>query len=135
VFKNYLQTSYELQKSSVNIELDALRKENNQKNGFIAAIAFLDVNGDGIDDIFLTAGYGTSSTERSYGEIYIFNKSTGKYQIDNSYFNTGQTPSLIHPRKAFTGDFNNDNKPDIFYNRSWLGPTTFSRRIYTNATF
>jgi FG-GAP-like repeat len=114
VFKNYLQASYELQKSSVNIDLEALRKENNQKSGFILAIAYLDINSDGIDDIFLNAGYGSSSTDRSYGEIYIFNKSTGKYQIDNTYFNTGQTPSLIHARKAFTGDFNNDNKPDIF---------------------
>ena len=112
--KNYLQTSYELQKSNINIDLVALRKENGQKSGQVLAIAYLDINGDGYDDIFINALYGTSSTEKSSGEIYIFNKSNGKYQLDNSYFNPGQTPSLIHPRKALVGDYNNDGKPDIF---------------------
>jgi hypothetical protein len=113
-FKNYLQTSYELQKSNINIDLVALRKENGQKSGSILAIAYLDINGDGFDDIFINALYGTSSTEKSFGEIYIFNKTNGGYQLDNSFFNTGQVPSSIHPRKALVGDYNNDGKPDIF---------------------
>ena len=113
-FKNYLQTSYELQKSNINIDLVALRKENGQKSGSILAIAYLDINGDGFDDIFINALYGTSSTEKSFGEIYIFNKTNGGYQLDNSFFNAGQVPSSIHPRKALVGDYNNDGKPDIF---------------------
>ena len=112
--KNYLQTSYELQKSNINIDLVALRKENGQKSGSILAIAYLDINGDGFDDIFINALYGTSSTEKSFGEIYIFNKTNGGYQLDNSFFNAGQVPSSIHPRKALVGDYNNDGKPDIF---------------------
>jgi hypothetical protein len=113
-FKNYLQTSYELQKSNINIDLVALRKDYGQKSGQILAIAYLDINGDGYDDIFIEAVSGTNSTEKSFGEIYIFNKSNGKYQLDNSFFNTGQIPSQIHPRKALVGDYNNDGKPDIF---------------------
>ena len=113
-YKNYLQTSYELQKSNINIDLAALRKDNGQKSGQILAIAYLDINGDGFDDIFIDAVSGTNSTERSFGEIYIFNKLNGAYQLDNSFFNTGQIPSLIHPRKALVGDYNNDGKPDIF---------------------
>jgi hypothetical protein len=115
-FKNYLQTSYELQKSNINIDLVALRKDNGQQySGQILAIAYLDINGDGYDDIFIDAVAVTkNSTERSLGEIYIFNKLNGKYQLDNSFFNTGQIPSLIHPRKALVGDYNNDGKPDIF---------------------
>jgi len=112
--KNYLQTSYELQKSNINIDLVALRKENGQKSGQVLAIAYLDINGDGFDDIFINALYGTSATEKSFGEIYIFNKTNGGYQLDNSFFNAGQVPSSIHPRKALVGDYNNDGKPDIF---------------------
>lgn len=108
--KNYLQTSYELQKSDVLIDLMALRANKNGINSGwnILAVAFLDINGDGNDDIFYNSSFGT--TERTNGQIFIYKN--GDYVIDNTFFTS--PPSLIHPRKAIVGDYNNDKMPDIF---------------------
>ena len=107
--KNYLQTSYELQKSDVLVDLLALRARNGINSGWnILAVAFLDINGDGNDDIFYNSSFGT--TERTDGQIFIFKN--GDYVLDNTFFTT--PPSLINPRKAIVGDYNNDKMPDIF---------------------
>jgi hypothetical protein len=109
VLKNYLQTSYELQKSDVLIDLMALRSKNGINSGWnILAVAFLDINADGNDDIFYNSSFGT--TERTEGQIFIYKD--GDYVLDKTYFTT--PPSLIHPRKAIVGDYNNDKMPDIF---------------------
>ena len=49
ISKNYLQTSYELQKTNVNIDLMAFRAKNGINSGWnILPVAYLDVNGDGM---------------------------------------------------------------------------------------
>lgn len=106
--KNYLQPSHELQKSDITIDLEALRTSNNLSNKSILAIAYLDINGDGKDDIFINPLNGTQ--DRAQGEIYIYKN--GSYVLDNSYFTT--TPSLVHARKALVGDYNKDGMPDVF---------------------
>ncbi len=106
--KNYLQTSYELQKSEINIDLVSLRNSNNQTAAGFLAVAYLDINGDRKDDIFINPLLG--SNNRATGEIYLYKN--GNYVLDNSYFTT--PPSLIHARKALVGDYNNDGMPDIF---------------------
>ena len=108
--KNYLQTSYELQKSNVMVDLIKLRKDklgiDNSWN--ILAFAYLDVNSDGNDDIFMICSYGKG--ERTKGDLFI-NKN-GDYVVDNSYFE--EIPSMVHARKVLIGDFNGDKMPDIF---------------------
>lgn len=108
--KNYLQTSYELQKSNVMVDLIKLRKDklgiDNSWN--ILAFAYLDVNSDGNDDIFMICSYGKG--ERTKGDLLI-NKN-GDYVVDNSYFE--EIPSMVHARKVLVGDFNGDKMPDIF---------------------
>ena len=107
--KNYLQTSHELQKSDAQVDLIALRAKNGINSGWnILAVAFLDINGDGNDDIFYNSSFG--KIDRTDGQIFIYKN--GDYVLDNSYFTT--PPSLIHPRKAIVGDYNNDKMPDIF---------------------
>lgn len=108
--KNYLQTSYELQQSDVNIDIMKLRatKEGINSGWNILAVAFLDINADGNDDIFYNAAYG--DTTRTPGKIFIYKN--GDYILDNSYFTT--PPSLVAARKAIVGDYNNDKMPDIF---------------------
>lgn len=108
--KDYSLSSYELQQSDVKIDLMQLRSRYGTNNPWnILAVTYLDINGDGNDDIFMNSSYGLN--ERTNGEIYIYKN--GDYVKDNSYFQT-TPPSLIHPRKAITGDFNNDKMPDIF---------------------
>lgn len=109
VSKNYLQTSYELQKTNVNIDLMAFRAKLGINSGWnILPVAFLDVNGDGNDDIFYVPSYGTP--DRTDGQLFIYKN--GDYVLDNSYFTS--TPSLVAARKAIVGDYNNDKMPDIF---------------------
>ena len=112
IYKNYLKPSYDLQMTDVKIDISALRKKFGGKQGQELAICFLDINGDGHDDIFVNPVCGTSPTEKTQGEIYIYKN--GDYYLDNSYFNVGQIPSLVHARKALVGDYNGDGKPDIF---------------------
>ena len=110
VYKNYLQTSYELQKSNVTADLIALRNKNGaSSNYFIMAVAYLDVNGDGQDDIFMCDPSVTQSG-RAKGQLFIYKN--GDYIFDSSYFPT--PPTLIAPRKAIIGDYNKDGMPDIF---------------------
>jgi hypothetical protein len=108
--KNYLVSSYELQQSDVKIDIMKLRflQEGINSGWNILAVAFLDINADGNDDIFYTAGYG--DTTRTQGKIFIYKN--GEYILDNSYFTT--PPSLILARKAIVGDYNGDKMPDIF---------------------
>jgi hypothetical protein len=108
--KNYLLPSYDLQKSDVNIDVMQLRrtKEGINSGWNILAVSFLDINGDGKDDIFYNSSFGENV--RTQGKIFIYKN--GDYVLDDSYFTT--PPSLIHPRKSIIGDFNNDKMPDIF---------------------
>lgn len=108
--KDYFKTSYDLQQSDVNIDIMQLRasKEGINSGWNILAVTFLDINADGNDDIFYTAGYG--DTTRTQGKIFIYKN--GDYVLDNTYFTT--PPSLILARKAIVGDYNGDKMPDIF---------------------
>lgn len=106
--KNYQLPSYELEKSEIKIDLIALRKKNGRNNGFILAIAYFDINNDGVDDIFLNPGSGNN--DKTEAEMYIFKN--GDYVLDNSFFT--RPSSLVHARKALVGDFNKDGKPDVF---------------------
>lgn len=108
--KDYQQTSYELQKTSVNEDLMALRTKSGVSSyTFVLACTFLDINGDGNDDIFMS--YGLSGiNDRVSSKIYLFKG--GSYILDSSYFTI--LPSFYAARKAITGDFNKDGIPDIF---------------------
>lgn len=106
--KNYNIPSHDLQKSDVNVDILGLRrsKEGINSGWNILAVSFLDINGDGNDDIFYNSSYGENV--RTQGKILIYKD--GDYVLDNSY----TTTSLISPRKSIVGDFNNDKMPDIF---------------------
>jgi hypothetical protein len=74
----------------------------------IVAFGYLDINGDGHDDIFTISSYGDST--RTSAEMFVWKN--GDYMLDKSFFN--DVPSMVSPRKVLIGDFNNDKKPDIF---------------------
>lgn len=108
--KNYILPSYELQNTDVKVDINKVRASNGRSgNGWATfAITYLDINADGNDDIFVHPISGEN--KRTDAELYVYKN--GSYILDNSYFNT--VPSIIHGRKAITGDFNNDKRPDIF---------------------
>jgi hypothetical protein len=108
--RNYNLPSYDLQTTDVTVDINKVREFNGRSgNGWAAfAIAYLDINVDGHDDIFLVPVDGDD--KRNDVEMYVYKN--GGYFLDNSYFNV--TPSLINGRKAITGDFNGDKRPDIF---------------------
>ena len=109
VVKDYNLPSYHLQQSNITIDIHGLRSRyGNNSSWEIFAVAFLDINGDGHDDIFTSSTNGKN--EKTPSQFYIYKN--GDYIPDNTYFN--RVPSFYHPRKAITGDFNNDKRPDIF---------------------
>ena len=96
-------TSHTLQFKDVYV--DRLEIRNNwMKNGYPNAIAYLDLDGDGDTDIFM-------SDIRKTPEVYL-NNGNEYFAFDSSFFDN--PPVIQHPRKAITGDFNNDGKEDIY---------------------
>lgn len=107
-----LQTSYDLQGSVLNTDINEVRRLNGQNGQIvhIEAYTYGDFDGDGDEDVFVTANYFTEETTPV--ELY-FNDGNGNFRLDNSFFE-GSIPELVHPRKAITGDFNGDGRLDIF---------------------
>ena len=99
-------------------EVKKLNKNSfNQSDSTYTAIAYLDIDMDGDDDIFVgtlwwETPYLQENVKRIPAEIYI-NNGDGSYTYDMSMID-GTIPSFVHPRKAVVSDFNNDLRPDIF---------------------
>ena len=74
------------------------------KNGYPHAIAYLDLDGDGDTDIYM-------SDLRKQPEVYL-NNGNDSFIFKSNFFKN--PPVIEHPRKAITGDFNNDGKEDIY---------------------
>ena len=96
---------------------DANNANFNQCDCTYNAIAYLDIDLDGDDDIFVgtiwwDSPYSQENVKRIPAEIYI-NNGDGSYTYDMSMID-GTIPSFVHPRKAVVSDFNGDLRPDIF---------------------
>lgn len=76
-----------------------------------AAIAYADFNEDGHTDVFYAPGEG-NLLNTIPAELYL-NDGTGRF-YPNTNFVGGNPPRRISPRKAIVGDFNGDNRIDIF---------------------
>ena len=97
-----LQTSYYLHVDHIKI-----RPEFPDAN----AIAYADFNEDGHTDVFYAPGEG-NLLNTIPAELYL-NDGTGRF-YPNTNFVGGNPPRRISPRKAIVGDFNGDNRIDIF---------------------
>ncbi|NVK31676.1 MAG: VCBS repeat-containing protein [Gammaproteobacteria bacterium] len=102
------QSSHALQATDIHVSRHGIRSKN--PNTFAHAIAYADFDQDGDTDVFVSGGDTTRNQTSS--ELYL-NDGNGNFSYDNRFFN-GEPPGLVHPRKAITGDFNGDGKPDIF---------------------
>lgn len=105
-----LQTSDELQHSVVHPNWSAIVAAHGKHVGRVA-VAYGDFDGDGDEDIFLPQ-HNDSFNAPVPVEMYL-NDGYNNYHLDNSIFGN-DVPGLVQPRKALTGDFNSDGRPDIF---------------------
>lgn len=112
VFKNYIKPSIELQSSDINLDIFQMMIANGKYFSpiSVSATSFLDINGDGIDDIFIQPV--KTSKEQVTGQVYI--SRNGKYEFDNTFIDSAELPNMYLARKSLVGDFNNDSIPDIF---------------------
>lgn len=117
VFKNYLTTSYLLSNydswysSSQLFKTDGSRYLNNP---FIDEQSTqLDINADGVEDVFYFEGYdlNISPTPNPPPTIFMGN---GEKLVQQLY--NGQKIINPHGTKLLVGDFNNDSLPDIYSN-------------------
>lgn len=110
--KDYKKTSYELQAGDFFDDINTIRLQNGKKLQDVStsATSFADFNGDGFDDIYI--GPVTNSLEKVKGEIYLYKE--GKYIYDTSVVSFQALPELFLARKSIVGDYDNDNKPDVF---------------------
>lgn len=102
-------TSHALQFAGIYVSHRQLR-QNPFEYDYPAANAYLDFNGDGRIDIFHSASDG--STDPVPAQVYL-NNGMGGFDIAPAFFGE-DPPGGVAPRKALTGDFNGDGKPDVF---------------------
>lgn len=117
VYKNYLRPSYDLSNYDIWFSSAQLFKSDGSKylnNPFIdEQSAQLDIDGDGLEDLFYFEGYDlqVSPTPNPPPTIFMNNGNILKQSIYS-----GTTIKNPHGVKLLIGDFNNDSLPDIFSN-------------------
>jgi 5-hydroxyisourate hydrolase-like protein (transthyretin family) len=117
IYKNYLRASYELSNYDTWFSSAQLYKSDGNKylnNPFIDEQSVqLDIDGDGLEDLFYFEGYDLqiSPTPNPPPSIFLNNGTNLKQTIY-----TGSTIKNPHGTKLLVGDFNNDSLPDIFSN-------------------
>jgi hypothetical protein len=117
IYKNYLRSSYELSNNDTWFSSAQLYKSDGSKyvnNPFIDEQSVqLDIDGDGLEDLFYFEGYDLqiNPTPNPPPSIFMNNGSVLK---QTNY--TGSTIKNPHGTKLLVGDFNNDSLPDIFSN-------------------
>ena len=140
--KNYLDSSHNLHKSRINVDISMIRFLNQKdnlysdfcdgniltsynQNGMIfdtmSGIAYADVNGDGYDDIFLHPQFsivGDNNPARVTGfiktefELYLYQN--GEYVFTDINYGGKEVLKNYLGREILTGDFDNDGDPDFF---------------------
>ena len=79
-------------------------------NWGLIAVAYADFNEDGHIDVFYAPLDGTPHATPA--ELYL-NDGAGCFSLDTNFFNENP-PGLVHPRKVLPGDFNGDDRMDVF---------------------
>lgn len=109
-------SSYELQKSDLYIERWRPFSNNQLESPpFVHAIAYADFNDDGTTDVFM--GPGTGADSRT--DFLLFsNDGNDNFDLvstdpESGVFG-GNSPGMVHARKAILGDYNGNGNVDIF---------------------
>ena len=102
-------SSHTLQANYLYIDREAIRPEG--QRGQVTAGVYADFNQDGHIDVFYAPGDGWQHNTFP-AELYL-NNGTGCFSLDTNFF-AGNPPRRLAPRKALTGDFNGDNRMDVF---------------------
>ena len=110
-------TSYELQSSVLRTDWPAFVSLDQDK--FVIAVAYADFDCDGDEDVFaapldITAWFPVDNRSIPTPVQVYANEGGGRFNLDTGRFFEGDIPEVIHARKALTGDFNGDGRPDIF---------------------
>jgi len=117
IYKNYLRSSYDLSNYDTWFSSAQLLKSDGSKylnNPFIdEQSAQLDIDGDGLEDVFYFEAYDLqiSPTPNPPPSIFMNNGS----QLKQTNY-TGPTIKNPHGVNILVGDYNNDSLPDIFSN-------------------
>ena len=101
-------SSHALQFRDVHVDVDTLRQNNGLNKGYPAAIAYIDIDGDGDTDIFMS---GTNNNSEPDPEVYL-NDGYNNFKLKPEFFADFVVPTS--PRKSIIGDYNGDNKEDIY---------------------
>jgi len=101
-------SSHSLQVTGLHINRNDIRTTNFGTS--VHAVSYADFDQDGDVDVFMSSSNGANTQTPS--ELYL-NDGANNFILDTTFF-AGNPPGQVHPRKSLTGDFNGDNKMDIF---------------------
>jgi len=126
--KDYLMSSYELQKTSLYVE----RGLGMLPAGMAPplAVAYSDFDLDGDDDVFYA--YDSGQDVPTDVGLY-FNGGWNVFENRPDRF-VGGVPQGMHPQKAIVGDYNGDGKPDVFVADAWSPEGPHNLLIYSTGT-
>ena len=126
VGRDYLASSYELQKSSLYVELGL----GMLPGGYTHNVAYADFDLDGDEDIFYPVD--GDGDERKDVALF-FNNGENEFESRPDYFE-GAVPTAVHPQKAIVGDFNGDSRPDVFVADVMNFDGTYNLAVYSTPT-
>lgn len=113
--KNYLQPSYLLHQSPVNLVNIANLRVDSLNDDF-TAVANLDINGDGQDDFIIHPAYYNDhewTNIKTPYEVWFFENNTYVKQDSEIIFDN--LPKSYLAYRALVGDFDNDGDGDVFF--------------------
>ena len=103
-------SSHALQANYLYIDQHRIRPEDRRGDG--AAVAYADFNGDSHVDVFYAPSEGHRLEPTIPAELYL-NSGAGCFTLDTSFLGANP-PGRLAPRKALPGDFNGDDRMDVF---------------------
>ena len=105
-------TSYELQKTGLYVDREAIRHANqaNPDVHYVTAIAYGDFDGDRDEDVFMA---GSDGSGKAFPVELYANDGMGQFTLANELIQ-GSVPEMVNARKALSGDFNGDGALDVF---------------------
>lgn len=105
-------TSYRYQNTPAPTDIGTLLAANGLSGHFFDARQYVDLDGDGVNEIVVAPGQVASASARP---VKIFRRTASGSYADATSTLLATVPGQVHPRKVIAQDFNGDGRLDLYF--------------------